>query len=559
LFVERAREVRHGFVLDAETVGPVAQICRRLDGIPLAIELAAARVTSMQPSDIAARLDERFRLLTGGRRTVVERHQTLRATVDWSYELLSDAEQRVFDRLGVFAGGFTLEAAEGVVADEDLADENLAAADVVDILDTLVARSMVALDETATQTRYELLETMRQYARERLDATETADAVRARHAGYFLSFAQHAEPELLGPDEPAWVRRVEADLDNLRAAFTWAADIGDLDVALGIPAAFWWQAQVIPSWGTGRWGEEAASLVGMEEHPLARSVLATAIYSLCNHGDVDAAAECWQRVLEVERKLDLEPDYQSRCAQTAAAAYADRIVEAKELMEQAVAAADRDGDEAIRVTSRTNLAIFLWSSGEHQAAIELAESALRGARSIGNPGRTALALYALAYTLQDDDPARAVACLREQIDASDQLRWNSATGACWMLLCRVEANHGDPTAALESARTAIRYLAETGNRIMTVFALKHSANAFRQAGHPDVAAILLGWVDQQPQRGTAGEEGEMYERQQTETRDELGPDEYDALTARGAAMSYDEIVEYTLQQADLLIPKPTTT
>jgi len=430
----------------------------------------------------------------------------------------------------------------------------------VDILDTLVARSMVALDETATQTRYELLETMRQYARERLDATETADAVRARHAGYFLSFAQRAEPELLaGSHELAWARRVEADLDNLRAAFTWAADSGDLDVALGIPAAFWWQAQVIPFWGIGRWGEEAASLVGMEEHPLARSVLAAAIYSLCNHGNVDAAAECWQRVLDLERRLDLQPDYQSRLAQAAAAAFADRIVEAKELTEQAVAAADRAGDEAIRVTSRAMLAVFLWSSGEHRAAIELAESALRGARSIGNPGRTALALYALAYTLQDDDPARAVACLREQIDASDQMRWNSIAGSCWALLCRVEANHGDPTAAIESARTAIRHFAEYGNRIMTVFTLKHSANAFRRAGNPDVAAILLGWVDQQPQRGTAGEEGELYERQQAETRDELGIEEYAILTARGAAMSYDEIVEYALQQADQLMPEPSTT
>jgi tetratricopeptide (TPR) repeat protein len=297
----------------------------------------------------------------------------------------------------------------------------------------------------------------------------------------------------------------------------------------------------------------------MEEHPLARSVLGVAIYSLCNHGNVDAAAECWQRVLELERRLDLQPDYQSRLAQASAAAYADRGEEAKELMEQAVAAADRAGDEVIRVTSRATLAVFLWMSGEHQAAIELAENALRGARSIGSPTLTSLSLYSLAYTLQDDDPSRAVACLREQIDASDQLRWDAMTGLCWMMLCRVEANHGDPTAAIESARTAIRHFVETGYRIQAVMTLKVSAAAFRRAGHPDVAAILLGWVDQQPQRGTAGEEGELYERQQAETRDVLGPDEYDAFTARGAAMSYDEIVEYTLQQADLYITEPTTT
>jgi tetratricopeptide (TPR) repeat protein len=297
----------------------------------------------------------------------------------------------------------------------------------------------------------------------------------------------------------------------------------------------------------------------MEEHPLARSVLAVAIYSLCNHGDVGAAAECWQRVLELERRLDLQPDYQSRLAQASAAAYADRVVEAKELIEQAVAAADRDGDEVISVSGRATLAIFRWMSGEHRAAIELADNVLRGARSIGSPTLTSYGLYSLAYTLQDDDPSRALACLREQVDASDQLRWDAMTGLCWMLLCRVEANHGDPTAAIESARTAIRHFAETGNRIQTAMTIKISANAFRPAGHPDVGAILLGWVDQQPQRGTAGEEGDLYERQLAETRDVLGPEEYDALAARGAAMSYDEIVAYALQQADLLIPDPMTT
>jgi tetratricopeptide (TPR) repeat protein len=417
---------------------------------------------------------------------------------------------------------------------------------------------MVALDETATQTRYELLETMRQYARERLDATETADAVRARHANYFLSFAQHAGPGLLGPDELAWVRRVEADLDNLRAAFTWAADIGDLDVALGITAAFWWQAQNIPSWGTGRWGEEAASLSGMEEHPLARSVLAVAIYSLGNLGDVDAAAECWQRVLEIETRLDLQPDYISRYAQSSAAGYAGRVEEAIELAEQAVNVATGTGDKTFRLIAEALLAVFQWMSGQRVAAIELADTVLRAVRPIGSPTSTAFALYSLAYALQDDDPTRAVACLREGIDICDRLLGNQMTGLCMMLISRVEANYEDPIAAVESSRAAVRHFAEVGSRISTAFTLKISATAFRRAGHPDVAAILLGWVDHQPWVGAGGEEEEMYERQQAETRDELGPEEYDALAARGAAMSYDEIVGYALQQADLLVPESTT-
>ena len=326
LFVERAREVRHGFVLDADTVGPVAQICRRLDGIPLAIELAAARVTSMHPGDIAARLDERFRLLTGGRRTVVERHQTLPR--DGGLEL------RLAQRLR--AGGLR---PPGSVRRRVHARGRGSGGGRRHCRGARRSghprRAGCPFHGRARrERRTDPLRAARDHApvpRERLDATETADAVRARHASYFLSFAQQAGSGLLGPDEHAWVRRIEADLDNLRAAFTWAADVGDLDVALGIPAAFWWQASNIPSWGTGRWGEEAASLVGMEEHPLARAVLGAAILSLCNLGDMDAAARCWQRVLDLERRLDLQPDYFSRYAQASAAAYADRAHEATEL------------------------------------------------------------------------------------------------------------------------------------------------------------------------------------------------------------------------------------
>src|SRR5262245_42422743 len=169
LFVERAVAARPDFALDATNADAVAEVCRRLDGIPLAIELAAARVSSMRPADVAARLDERFRLLTGGRRTAVERHQTLRATVDWSYSLCSDVERRVFDRLGVFAGSFDAPAAEAVAAGDDLE-----AWDVLDALTSLVDKSLLVDEETADgSTRFAMLETLRAYARERLD--ESAD------------------------------------------------------------------------------------------------------------------------------------------------------------------------------------------------------------------------------------------------------------------------------------------------------------------------------------------------------------------------------------------------
>ena len=200
LFVERATATRATFTMDATNAGAVAEICRRLDGIPLAIELAAARVVSMAPSEIRGLLDERFRLLTGGRRKPVERHQTLRATVDWSYSLLERREQAVFDRLGVFAGSFDAGAAQAVVTGDDLE-----AWDVLDALTELVTKSMVDAEETEQgTTRYSMLETLGQYAGERLDEEGSTDHWRRRHAEYFANWAEEAGPGLLGPDEFAW-------------------------------------------------------------------------------------------------------------------------------------------------------------------------------------------------------------------------------------------------------------------------------------------------------------------------------------------------------------------
>ena len=200
LFVDRAQAARPGFTLTDANATSVGEICRRLDGIPLALELAAARVSALSPADISGLLDERFRLLTGGRRSGVERHQTLRATVDWSYSLLDDRERVVFDRLGVFTGSFDARAAQAVVA-----GDGVEAWDVLDALTDLVAKSMVVAEEAADGTmRYQLLETLRQYGRERLDAVGDADGWRRRHAEHYATVAEAAGEGLRGPDELAW-------------------------------------------------------------------------------------------------------------------------------------------------------------------------------------------------------------------------------------------------------------------------------------------------------------------------------------------------------------------
>ena len=228
LFVDRAADARHGFGVTGENVSAIAQICRRLDGIPLAIELAAARTRMMSPPDIARRLDERFRFLTGGNRTAVERHQTLRAAVDWSYALLDPDEQVLLDRLGVFAGGFTLDAAEAVAGDIE------SGGDVLDRLGQLVDKSLVVAEEDrGGASGYRLLETIRQYALEHLDATGVSDVVRRRHAEHYLTVARDAEAGLWTSTEGESLRTVDREMANLRAAFDWAVGAGDADIAFG--------------------------------------------------------------------------------------------------------------------------------------------------------------------------------------------------------------------------------------------------------------------------------------------------------------------------------------
>jgi predicted ATPase/class 3 adenylate cyclase len=240
LFADRAAAVRPGFALTPDNAAAVAEICARLDGIPLALELAAARVRVLPPQQLLARLEDRFRLLTGGSRAALERHQTLRAAVDWSYALLTAPEQALFARLSAFGGGWTLEAAEAVCA-----GGGVEAAGVLDLLTALVDKSLVVADEQEGEARYRLLETIRQYALERLRAAEGEAAVRRRHMAYFLALAERAAPELGGPRPAAWLDRLTAEHDNLRAALDWSFEAPDTlpDAALRLAGAlswFWW-------------------------------------------------------------------------------------------------------------------------------------------------------------------------------------------------------------------------------------------------------------------------------------------------------------------------------
>jgi predicted ATPase len=236
LFMERAIAVRFDFELTAQNAPAIRQICRRLDGIPLAIELAAARVKILSPEQIAARLDGRFNLLAGGSRTALPRHQTLRATMDWSYELLEPAEQQLFRRLTVFAGGFVLEAAEMVCAEMAPSPFSSPPPSVLGVLSRLVDKSLVITDITGRegQPRYRLLETIRQYGEDRLWLSGEETALRRRHLHWFCQLAEQAEPELLGTDQIRWLDGLEREYANLNAALRWSVEGGPAEVAAGL-------------------------------------------------------------------------------------------------------------------------------------------------------------------------------------------------------------------------------------------------------------------------------------------------------------------------------------
>ena len=235
LFVERAVTAKPGFTLTPENAPFVAQICSRLDGIPLALELAASRVRVLAPNQIASRLDDRFRLLTGGSRTALPRQQTLRAMMDWSYSLLSEPEKRLFRRLAVFGGGWTLEATEFVCGDDS------SQFDVLDLLARLVDKSLIFTEESTGETRYHRLETIRQYSREKFFETDDVETVRDRHLEYFVQFAERVDENLKGGEQIVWHNRMAAEQDNLRAALDWGLSRNP-DSALRIAGAanlFW--------------------------------------------------------------------------------------------------------------------------------------------------------------------------------------------------------------------------------------------------------------------------------------------------------------------------------
>ena len=465
LFVERAHAVKPAFALDAGNGAAVAEICGRLDGMPLAIELAAARVVSMSPLEIAQRLDERFRLLTGGRRTAVERHHTLRATVDWSYSLLDERDRLVFDRLGVFVGGFDTGAAVTVASGDGIEEW-----DVVDALADLVAKSLVVSEDTdAGTTRYEMLETLRHYARERLDDHADADARRRRHAEHYAAFAEEAGEAVRGPDELAWRVRIRTELDNLRAAVTWsldAIDDADVELALRIIVGLAVQQGYDPTLGIGEWALRALDRVESTTPARRQVVRAAAAYRTGVAGDYPRARE-----LALEALTDGQP---ADSPWPSGVAYTLGFIEmndgrhevALEVLETAL---EDLGDRIAPMDLMTLHAVAgsaaSWG-GDTTRAVMHGEHSLEFGRRAGSPSGIAASLFAYGLIMRTEDPAIARAALEESIVLVQSGAVPVMYGHALAVVARLRAEAGERADALRALRDALQYAADTANEAL---------------------------------------------------------------------------------------------
>jgi len=458
LFVDRALAASPHFHLKEKNAPAIAQICRRLDGIPLAIELAAARTKVFPAEQIAARLDDRFRLLTGGSRTALERHQTLRALIDWSYDLLSETERALLRRLSIFAGGWSFEAAQAVCG-EGLRD------DVLDLLTHLVDKSLVAVEEEAEEGRYHFLETIRQYARDTLFESGEAEHVRDRHLEFFLHFAETAEPKLRSAEQGAWLNRVESEYDNLRTALAWSLERSRSDRTLRLAGAlsYFWVLRGIFS-ESYKWLNDALTFAEREQHetsaagnytptPVEMAQRAKALYgaTLSQFGTLDvkkgrtlvdeslrlwrALGDKWWTAVALELKalmLSVGPDFEMAFACLEEGVALGRQIEdpwplavclirmgdalkpggqaaaARPFLEEGVASARRIGDKSVLSEGLRELGSVYYIAGDLTAAESLTEEALANGRVIGSLVSVFLALFQLVIiSCLQNDPVKA--------------------------------------------------------------------------------------------------------------------------------------------------------
>jgi predicted ATPase/class 3 adenylate cyclase len=536
LFVARAVEARAGFALTDKNRAAVAQICRRLDGIPLAIELAAARVRSLAPADLAARLDERFRLLAGGPRTAVERHQTLRRAIDWSYDLLAATEQHALNRLAVFSGTFDVEAAEAV-----LPGDEIEAIHVVDLLGRLVDKSLVVMEEQDGNTRYRLLETIRSYAQDRLEAAGELEAFHRRHAEYYADFATRAGDGLRGPGELEWTPRVDAELDNLRAALVWAAANDDADIALRI---------VVPLANTGMrsgyasapWAETAVALPAASANPLYPEAVAWAATVASTTGDLHRSMQLARDALDQAEAHSLagRPRIRVLVHSSIVAMWSGQLELAERLTDEWIRIArSMDDDYYLAGGLNTAGAARLFSGDVETARVHFGESVTR-ARRAGNPSMLGFVTNMAAECVIDTEPERARDLLEEGLAAATSVDNRYAMGMNIGFSVFLHLRLDDWREAARCVLFAGEYWHNVGESLLLRgLCVAGAVAVLTEAGAHEAAARLCGAVRTEL---VADRVKNHFDAAVTTLRDRLGEDGVAAYAAIGAAMDDDDII-----------------
>jgi predicted ATPase/DNA-binding SARP family transcriptional activator len=447
LFTDRANAAKPGFVVDPKTAPIVDEICRRLDGLPLAIELAAARIRALPITALAERLDDRFRLLTGGARTALPRHQTLRAVVEWSYDLLFDDERRLFARLSVFAGGCDLDAAEVICADDRLPRH-----EILDVISRLIDKSLVVSDVAGSAARYSQLQTLWEYARERLADSGEAEEVRRRHAAWYLRVAEEARLGLRGASGLAWREKLEADLDNLRAALDWFIGRHDSASALSIVTGLAWLWFVRADSAEGvRWLDDALAL-GPHGPDLGGLRGLAAVWRSLHMANISAPSRaldaCREAVAELRGSasplllaegLLLQSEILNRVGDTDGAL--SSLAEARPLMAEAN---DQWGLAVHDMLVAENLA----AKGQFEEAMEMARSGVQGCRDLGERWVIVEGLSLLASIEEaHGDLDAAFAAYQELVDCSHEAQISNFETLGLMRLAALRARQGDDAAA----------------------------------------------------------------------------------------------------------------
>jgi len=534
LFVERAQGIAPGFaIVDGDEAAAVVEVCQRLDGIPLAIELAASRMASMTAGEVLDRLDQRFRLLVGSRRGL-ERHHTLRHAVAWSYDLLDDTEKTVLDRCSVFAGGFDLHSACAVAGSDDL-DEYA----ILEVLDALVRKSLLVADRSAGRTRFSMLETIRQFAEEQLVARGEASEIRVAHSRYFAGREADIMALWDSPRQREAYDWFTVELANLRTAFRWAADHGDLDAAAAIATYTGFLGDLVQNYEPIAWAEELIEPARAVDHP--RLAFLYVLAALCwIVGRIEEAvgyADAGQPLIangHYEVPFGIEAQL--------GAAYA-AIGQPERWVEWCRAQLARGHDT--NTLTRAYLVQSLTIAGAGEEARAAANGLIDAAEATHNPFALAYALTAYGYAFRRADPVRALEALRRGLVIAQDSGNRFVESQLATVLSRLEAEHGDPLAALDHITLAIRNYYESGNVGLIRFALTTLAVFLDRLGRLEPAATVAGFAFS-PLTATLRE----FNAAITHLRNVLGDQTYESLARKGETMTTAAIVTYVNDQID---------